>query len=262
MEWKQNKISEVRNVIQDKDKSKLYALLRKFQRKELASNSILPSQWNDHFKNVLCGHERINTRVILHNYRYINELDAPFTMDELNFALRELKNNKAPRVDGVPAEIYKHAYNNPHIAEIWLDILNKLFAMGEYYIGWDTSIMHTIFKNKGSKEDPDNYRGIALAPILSKVYSKLLYERLKVWAFKNNKVSSYQAGFRPGFSTVDNIFVLDHLINKYLGMCNLYCVFIDFKKAFDTVNRKKLWARLWQIGCTPSSERVCQSREP
>ena len=181
LEWKQNKISEVRNVIQDKDKSKLYALLKKFQRKELASNSILPSQWNDHFKNVLCGHERINTRVILHNYRYIIELDAPFTMDELNFALRELKNNKAPGVDGVPAEIYKHAYNNPHIADIWLDILNKLFAMGEYYIGWDTSIMHTIFKNKGSKEDPDNYRGIALAPILSKVYSKLLYERLKPW---------------------------------------------------------------------------------
>jgi hypothetical protein len=44
-----------------------------------------------------------------------------------------------------------------------------LFQMGEYYSHWEMSIMHTIFKFKGDKNAPDNYRGIALAPILSKV---------------------------------------------------------------------------------------------
>ena len=76
-------------------------------------------------------------------------MDTPFTMDELMFALYNLKNNKAPGMDGVPSEVYKIACNNTHIAEMWLNMFNQLFAMGEYYFEWNTSIMHTIFKNKG-----------------------------------------------------------------------------------------------------------------
>jgi hypothetical protein len=113
--------------------------------------------------------------------------------------------------------------------------------MGEYNYQWETSIMHTIYKNKGSKESPDNYRGIALAQVLSKSYSKLLYELLKKWAFECNKISICQAGFRTGYSTIDNIFVLDHMISKYLSYSRgvRYCAFIDFEKAFDKVNRQK-----------------------
>jgi hypothetical protein len=168
------------------------------------------------------------------------------------FALHSLKNRKAPGIDGVPAEFYKHAVDNIHFRAAWLAAFNSLFQMGEYYSHWETSIMHTIFKFKGEKNSPDNYRGIALAPILSKVYSKLLYTRLQRWALAHNKITHLQAGFRPGYCTVDNIFVLDHLVKKYLSRRNgrLYCAFIDFQKAFDTVNRQKLWARLWELGCS------------
>ncbi|KAF4532544.1 hypothetical protein B566_EDAN010836, partial [Ephemera danica] len=169
-----------------------------------------------------------------------------------SYETSSLKNKKAPGIDGVPAEFYKYAIENDLIVEGWLRAFNALFLMGETYSDWDTSIMHTIYKNKGDRNSPDNYRGIALAPILSKVYSKMLYARLQTWSLLENKITLLQAGFRPGYCTVDNIFVLDHMIKKYLSQRNgkLYCAFIDFQKAFDTVNRKKLWARLWQMGCS------------
>ena len=60
-----------------------------------------------------------------------------------------------------------------------------------------------------------------------------------------NIISENQAGFRKGYSTVDNIFVLHALIDLYFSFGKkLYCTFVDFKKAFDTVWRTGLWWKL------------------
>ena len=60
-----------------------------------------------------------------------------------------------------------------------------------------------------------------------------------------NIISENQAGFRKGYSTVDNIFVLHALIDLYFSFGKkLYCTFMDFKKAFDTVWRTGLWRKL------------------
>ena len=59
-----------------------------------------------------------------------------------------------------------------------------------------------------------------------------------------------QAGFRKGYSTTDHIFALDTIIHKYLRKKRgrLYCVFVDFRKAFDLIRRDKLWYKLEQLG--------------
>jgi hypothetical protein len=84
-----------------------------------------------------------------------------------------------------------------------------------------------LYKNKGSKADPDNYRGITI-PV-------------------NNAgtIGPEQAGFRKGYSTIDHVFVLHNLINMYLhkGKC-LYGCFVDYRKAFDSVDRVELWQKL------------------
>ncbi|KAF4532489.1 hypothetical protein B566_EDAN003065, partial [Ephemera danica] len=250
--WKEARTAEVRSVIQAGIPSQLWDLLRKFKGFNYIKNNIDPTEWMNHFRKVLGGTTFTVSAFSLSQYSYNYDLDAPFTESELIFALKSLKNKKAPGIDGIPAEFYKRAASNTGILKTWLQSFNAIFAMGEYHSEWETSIIHTIYKNKGDKNSPDNYRGIALAPVLSKVYSKLLYMRLQHWALKNNKLSHYQAGFRPGYCTVDNIFILDHLIKKYLSRKKgkLYCAFIDFQKAFDSVNRKKLWARLYQLGCS------------
>ena len=58
-------------------------------------------------------------------------------------------------------------------------------------------------------------------------------------------ISEAQAGFRKGFSTVDNIFILHALISLYFSAGKqLFCSFVDFKSAFDTVWRMGLWQKM------------------
>jgi hypothetical protein len=251
-EWKVKKTNELKLIIESRDATQLWNHLRRLRGGNYVTNCITPDAWMQHFRKLLGGDTPCVSRIVLQSFRYDNVLDSLFTADELRQAIYSLKNNKASGSDGIPAEMLKIAACNTDIFQSWLSAFNAMYLMGVYYHSWETSIVHTIYKNKGSKEAPDNYRGIALAQILSKVYSKLLYERLKTWAFSCGKISVYQAGFRAGYSTIDNVFILDHMISKYLSYpCGaLYCAFIDFEKAFDTVNRQKLWAKLYSMDCS------------
>ena len=58
-----------------------------------------------------------------------------------------------------------------------------------------------------------------------------------------------QAGFRSNYSTTDNIFVLKTIIDIYLQKKKrLYCAFIDYKKAFDLIDRSFLWLKMLKMG--------------
>jgi len=58
-------------------------------------------------------------------------------------------------------------------------------------------------------------------------------------------ISKNQSGFRKGFSTTDNIFIMHALVSIYFSLGKkLYCTFVDFRKAFDTVWRTGLWKKL------------------
>jgi hypothetical protein len=81
------------------------------------------------------------------------------------------------------------------------------------------------------------------------VYTHILNRRLTEWAVDEEKIIEQQAGFRAGYSTIDHIFTLYALVQKYLQKnTKLYVAFVDFKKAFDTVNRNELWAVLRKSG--------------
>ena len=75
-----------------------------------------------------------------------------------------------------------------------------------------------------------------------------------------NIISDSQFGFRKGLSTIDAIFVLQSLVNKYLSdKKRIYCCFIDFQKAFDSVDRVKLWHKLFQIGIQGKMLKIIKS---
>jgi hypothetical protein len=75
--------------------------------------------------------------------------------------------------------------------------------------------MVTIDKNKGSKSDPEMYRGITLHSCSSKTVSAILNNTLNDYAEHVELITKSQTGFRKGFSTVDNIFALYSLITIY-----------------------------------------------
>ena len=102
---------------------------------------------------------------------------------------------------------------------------------------------------KGSTSNVNNFRGITLLSTLSKLFTRILNNRLTNWAESYHVYIEAQAGFRSNMSTVDNIFalhgILTHLINK--GE-KLYCAFVDFTKAFDYIVRDIIWYKLIKLG--------------
>ena len=126
--------------------------------------------------------------------------------------------------------------------------MSSFLSSGLYPENWSEAIIQPLFK-KGDPENPDNYRGISLLSICSKLYSYILNKRLTCWIDENNLLSETQAGFRKTYSTTDNLFTLLAVIQKQL-LCHkkLYVAFIDFRKAFDSVIRTKLWTILRKNG--------------
>ena len=97
---------------------------------------------------------------------------------------------------------------------------------------------------------PDNYRGISLLSIVSKVFTAILNKRLYAWAEKEGKISKEQTGFRKGFSKIDHIFILIAVAKRTLNSRRggkVYVALIDYKKAFDTVDQKKIWETLEKL---------------
>lgn len=87
-----------------------------------------------------------------------------------------------------------------------------------------------------------NYRGFTLMNTLGKIFSNIWNDH---WYDLHGIVCNNQNGFRQGRSTVDFIFVLQLLIFKTLHSGGkIFCAFVDFSKAFDTLQRNLLWLKL------------------
>ena len=109
---------------------------------------------------------------------------------------------------------------------------------------WQTSVVIPIHK-KGDKKKCNNYRGISLISVPGKVYAKCLEKKCR--EIVEPKLTDAQCGFRPGRSTMDQIFALQQVFEKsweYAKKVN--ASFVDFEKAYDRIPRDKLWAVLLQ----------------
>lgn len=141
-------------------------------------------------------------------------------------------------MDGIPPEFYKNA----NLIVPYLEILfNTVLDSGTFPDSWNVGMIIPLYK-KGDVYDPNNYRGISLLNIMGKIFTSILECRIRTWLELNEVIHECQAGFRNNYSTVDNMFVLQSLCQKYLRKPKhrFYAAFIDFRKAFDFVNRNKL----------------------
>ena len=110
---------------------------------------------------------------------------------------------------------------------------------------WTIGLIKPIYKNKGDIIRPENYRPISLLTCFGKLFTYILNTTLNLYADKSNLINGNQAGFRKNHSTIDNLFILKSLIDLVqVDKKKLYCCFIDFKQAFDSVWRVGLWRKL------------------
>ena len=182
---------------------------------------------------------------LLENEECQTILNCRITEEEIYENVKKLKLNKAKGIDLIKNEYIKCSLNV--LMPIYMKIFNRILDTGNIPDDWLTGIVLPLYKNKGDPLDPDNYRGITLLSCLSKLFTSIINSRLVKFADSLNLLNENQAGFRNGYSTVDHIFLLKNVIDLFItNKRKLFCAFIDYRKAFDTVWHAGLWYKLIQ----------------
>ena len=126
-----------------------------------------------------------------------------------------------------------------------MSFFNIVLDTGLLPDSWLEGIIRPIYKNKGDQLDPSNYRPITILSCFGKLFTSVLNIRLNNYLKSYDLLKENQAGFRQGYSTNDHIFALHALIELLkIQKKKLFCSFVDFSKAFDSVWRVGLWLKL------------------
>ena len=159
----------------------------------------------------------------------INE--SKITKQEIKEALKKLKNGKAAGEDNLPGELLKSDINQT--TKVLHTLLNKIWESQTVPQEWKQGVLIKLPK-KGDLSDCNNWRGITLLSVTSKILTRILLERLKTALDKTLREN--QAGFRAKRSCSDHIVTLRIIIEQSLEFNNcLQLAFIDYEKAFDSV---------------------------
>jgi len=155
------------------------------------------------------------------------------TQEESDKAIASLKNWKAPGSDSIPSELIKYGGKQLHCAIF--KICQKIWKDERVPTSWNEAIIIPLHK-KGDKTICENYRGISLLNSAYKIFSNILLNRLEPYVEEN--LGEYQCGFRKGRSTIEQLSVIGQIIEKkYEYRQKIWQLFIDFKKAYDSVHR-------------------------
>ena len=215
-------------------------------------DNIHPNTWLQHFKNLLnngvpapCN--MINELETLENVPFFSELDFRITTNEIEKALRRLNKKASPGADKVSGNLL--FAGREVLMPLYKLFFNKLFSHATQPKILSINYLKPIFK-KGDNSDPENYRGIAVGSALTKVFSLIILDRLETMTQNSHPISPNQIGFKKSHRTSDHIFVLKTIINKIVknNKKKLYVAFIDFRKAYDKINRTLLFLKLQKLG--------------
>jgi len=149
-------------------------------------------------------------------------LNSPFTLNELNAALGDLKSGKASSFDHISNEMLRGLSVN--MRSLLLKLFNLCLETGVYL--WSKSVITPIHKKECTR-NPDNYRAIAVCSCIGKLLSTMLLSRLVTHRQISHPDPPNQAGFTKGSQCNDHIFTLMSTIEKYKkvkskNLCSLH----------------------------------------
>jgi len=149
-----------------------------------------------------------------------------------------------PGIDQIPAELIKAGGRRIYL-EIYKLIIS-IWKKEKLPEEWKESIIVPIHK-KGDKTDCNNCSGISLLPTTYKVLSNILLSRLIPYA--KEIIRDHQCGFRRNKSTIDHIYCIRQILEKKWEYNeDVHKLFIDFKKAYDSVRVEVLYTILIEFG--------------
>ena len=153
-------------------------------------------------------------------------------MEEVDKAIRELKNGKSVDPTRLVREVFKKGGKG--LRRSIHMMMNTIKITHALHLQWSQMCIQKVKKKNGSLNKLESYRGIFRVPILSLILEKLLKNRMQPTL--ENNMSKCQTGGAKGKSVVDNLFILRDLIDQtnYLGK-ELWITFYDIEKCFDSL---------------------------
>ena len=183
-------------------------------------------------------------------------LKAP-TVSTVYKLLENINVRKATGLDGVSNKLLKFAAHivAPSLTEIFTTSINT----GIFPTEWKIARVTPIFK-KGKKNDLNSYRPISVIANVAKILEKIVYEQLFSYFNDNNLLTSCQSGFRSFHSTLTALTEATNSwsVNIDNGLLN-GVVFLDLKKAFDTIDHSIILRKLQFYGIEQESLKWFQS---
>jgi Reverse transcriptase (RNA-dependent DNA polymerase)/Domain of unknown function (DUF6451) len=208
-------------------------------------------RWTDYFSSTLnpqvnssVSHTaRLDLDVVIPQPEIRININAP-SLTEVSSAIASISSGKAPGPDGLFIELLKADLET---ATRYLhSIIGAFWEMGSFPKGWKEALLIKLPK-KGDLSLCGNWRGIALQNSISKVIARIVHNRISV--VQDSSLRREQAGFRRGRSCTDHINTLRIIVEQYSEFNSPLCLlFVDFKSAFDSVDREMMWQILGMYG--------------
>ena len=171
----------------------------------------------------------------------------PFTMIELQIALKNTKARSSPGPDKISPNLLKHL--GPKALQKLLDLFNLSLKTATTPQSWKNATIVPILKPNKPPSCLDSYRPISLTSCIAKLFERILSERLYDHGEREGLFSSAQAGFRRGRGVEDQVLRVSQAISDALerGEHSILAL-LDFSKAYDRIWRQRLILSLLNIG--------------
>ena len=163
--------------------------------------------------------------------------------EEVKVAVKHSAPGKAPGMDGLPVELYRRymALFVPLLARVY----TAVGQLGVLPFGFTTGVI-VCFHKSGPRASLANYRPITLLNTDYRVLAKILARRLR--PVQGALISPEQTAFLPGRNIGENVMLLQCMPHALPPSSTAVCVFLDFRKAYDTISRPFLYQLLAQAG--------------
>ena len=174
----------------------------------------------------------------------VTHLEPDILECEVNWALGSITTNKASGGDGIPVEVFQILKHDA--VKVLHSVCQQIWKTQQWRKDWKRSVFIPILKT-GNPKECLNCHSSALISHTIKVMLKILQARLQQSV--NHELPDVQAGFRIGRGARDQIATIHWIIEKAIEFQKNICFcFIDYSKAFDSVDHNKLWKILKEMG--------------
>lgn len=186
-----------------------------------------------------------------------NEMSLELTSEqEITDVVKSL-NNVGAGYDKINSKLFKATFNA--ILDVFVHLFNLCLSTGTFPRALKIAVIKPVFKN-GDPKETNNYRPISILPFISKILEELICSRLKMHLTNNSIIHQNQFGFQKNHSTYMPILLLQETITKSFEDSNhAIGIYLDLRKAFDTVDIGLLMKKLQKYGIRNKSWNIIRS---